>query len=192
MKSSREDDGHLTGMLLVAMPAMQDPRFAHSVIYLCAHSREGAMGLVVNQVVDNITLPHVIGQLGIEMPEQPEQEAPVHFGGPVETSRGFLLHSPDYVLESTLVIDDSFALTATVDVLKAIAEGKGPSRRFFALGYAGWAPGQLDREIQENGWLMVPADPDLVFSSDNETKWQRAMAKIGVDPSLLSTAAGHA
>lgn len=192
MKSSREDDGHLTGMLLVAMPTMQDPRFAHSVIYLCAHSRDGAMGLVVNQVVDNITLPHVIGQLGIEMPAADEKGSPVHFGGPVETSRGFLLHSPDYVLESTLVIDDSFALTATVDVLKAIAAGQGPSRRFFALGYAGWAPGQLDREIQDNGWLMVPADPELVFSSDNETKWQRAMAKIGVDPSLLSTAAGHA
>lgn len=192
MKSSREDDGHLTGMLLVAMPTMQDPRFAHSVIYLCAHSREGAMGLVVNQVVDNITLPHVIGQLGIEMPEADEKGSPVHFGGPVETSRGFLLHSPDYVLESTLVIDDSFALTATVDVLKAIASGEGPRRRVFALGYAGWGAGQLDQEIQDNGWLLVPADQDLVFSADNEAKWNRALAKIGVNPSLLSSAAGHA
>jgi putative transcriptional regulator len=191
MKPSQDDDGHLTGMLLVAMPTMQDPRFAHSVIYLCAHSRDGAMGLVVNQVVDNVTLPHVVGQLGIEMPPRGD-EAPVHVGGPVETSRGFVLHSPDYVLESTLVIDDSFALTATVDVLKAIAEGGGPRRRVFALGYAGWGAGQLDREIQDNGWLVVPADPDIVFSGDQETKWHRALAKIGVDPSLLSTAAGHA
>jgi putative transcriptional regulator len=178
-------------MLLVAMPGMPDPRFAHSVIYLCAHSAEGAMGLVVNQVVDNVTLPHVIGQLGIEG-EIAGDDIRVHFGGPVETSRGFVLHSPDYVLESTLVIDESFALTATVDVLKAIAAGAGPRRRVFALGYAGWSPGQLDREIQENGWLLVPGDADIVFSGDNETKWQRAMAKIGVDPSLLSSAAGHA
>ena len=192
MKSSREDDGHLTGMLLVAMPAMQDPRFAHSVIYLCAHSREGAMGLVVNQVVDNITLPHVIGQLGIEMPEQPGQEAPVHFGGPVETSRGFLLHSPDYVLESTLVIDESFALTATVDVLKAIAEGKGPSRRFFALGYAGWAPGQLEQEIQQNGWLHCAADQELIFGKDIERKYDRALRKLGINLAMLSNEAGHA
>lgn len=190
--SSRDDDGHLTGMLLVAMPTMQDPRFAHSVIYLCAHSREGAMGLVVNQVVDNVTLPNVIGQLGIETSVLSDADSLVHFGGPVETSRGFVLHSPDYVLESTLIIDDSFALTATVDVLRAIADGSGPRRRFFALGYAGWAPGQLDREIQDNGWMMVPADPDIVFSHDHETKWHRALAKLGVDPSLLSTAAGHA
>jgi len=192
MKSSREDDGHLTGMLLVAMPTMQDPRFAHSVIYLCAHSRDGAMGLVVNQVVDNITLPHVIGQLGIEMPEADEKGSPVHFGGPVETSRGFLLHSPDYVLESTLVIDDSFALTATVDVLKAIAAGQGPSRRFFALGYAGWAPGQLENEIQHNGWLHCDADPDLIFGADVDEKYQRALRKIGIDPGMLSNEAGHA
>ena len=190
--SSRDDDGHLTGTLLVAMPTMQDPRFAHSVIYLCAHSREGAMGLVINQVVDNVTLPAVIGQLGIEASPLSGDDALVHFGGPVETGRGFVLHSPDYVLESTLVIDDGFALTATVDVLRAIAEGTGPRRRFFALGYAGWAPGQLDAEIQANGWLLVPADLELVFGIENASKWQRALAKIGVDLSLLSSEAGHA
>ena len=159
MMPSRDDDGHLTGMLLVAMPTMQDPRFAHSVIYLCAHSREGAMGLVVNQVVDNVTLPHVIGQLGIEAKVLRDDDLPVHFGGPVETSRGFVLHSPDYVLELTLVIDDSFALTATVDVLKAIAEGTGPSRRFFALGYAGWGAGPA-RQGDPGRWpgCYVPAD----------------------------------
>lgn len=192
MKSSREDDGHLTGMLLVAMPTMQDPRFAHSVIYLCAHSRDGAMGLVVNQVVDNITLPHVIGQLGIEMPAADEKGSPVHFGGPVETSRGFLLHSPDYVLESTLVIDDSFALTATVDVLKAIAAGQGPSRRFFALGYAGWAPGQLESEIQHNGWLTAEPDPAIIFEIDDAKRYTRALAGLGVDLAALSPVAGRA
>jgi putative transcriptional regulator len=191
MKPSHDDEARLVGMLLVAMPGMPDPRFAHSVIYLCAHSAEGAMGLVVNQVVDNVTLPHVIGQLGIEGSFSGD-EARVHFGGPVETSRGFVLHSPDYVLESTLVIDESFALTATVEVLKAIASGEGPRRKVFALGYAGWGAGQLDREIQDNGWLLVPGDADIVFSGDNEAKWQRALAKIGVDPSLLSSAAGHA
>jgi putative transcriptional regulator len=191
MGSRQDNAGHLTGMLLVAMPSMSDPRFAHSVIYLCAHSEEGAMGLVVNQTVDNVTLPHVIGQLGIES-SIGENEVPVHFGGPVETSRGFVLHSPDYVHESTLVIDEGFALTATVDVLRAIAQGEGPKRRVFALGYAGWGAGQLDAEIQANGWMIVPADAEIVFSNDNETKWQRALAKLGIDPSLLSSAAGHA
>ena len=178
-------------MLLVAMPGMPDPRFAHSVIYLCAHSTDGAMGLIVNQTVDNIMLPQVISQLGIEGAGD-QAHVPVHCGGPVETSRGFVLHSADYVLESTLVIDEAFALTATVDVLKAIAEGGGPKRRVFALGCSSWGAGQLDAEIQANGWMIVPATADLVFSGDNETKWQRALAQIGVDPSLLSSAAGHA
>lgn len=187
------DDGQsqLTGMLLVAMPSMPDPRFARSVIYLCAHSSDGAMGLVVNQVAGNVTFPAVIGQLGIEAGQACE-DTPVHVGGPVETSRGFVLHSADYVQESTLVIDDRFALTATIDVLRAIAEGHGPSRRVLALGYAGWSPGQLDQEIQNNGWLLAPADPDIVFGRDNDAKWLSALRAIGVDPSLLSSTAGHA
>jgi putative transcriptional regulator len=182
---------HLTGMLLVAMPSMPDPRFARSVIYLCAHSPEGAMGLVVNQIAGNVTFPAVVGQLGIEAGRDCA-DTPVHVGGPVETSRGFVLHSADYVQESTLVIDEGFALTATVDVLRAIAEGHGPSRRVLALGYAGWSAGQLDQEIQGNGWLIAPADPDIVFGRDNEAKWLSALRKIGVDPSLLSSTAGHA
>ena len=191
MKQTRADGGHLAGMLLVAMPAMPDPRFARSVIYLCAHSPEGAMGLVVNQVIDSVTFPHVVDQLGIEGPVQ-DEDMPVHLGGPVESNRGFVLHTSDSVQESTLVIDETFALTATVDVLRAIAHGHGPKRRVLALGYAGWGPGQLDLEVQANGWLMVPADADLVFGRDNETKWHQALSKIGVNPSLLSTAAGHA
>ena len=184
-------EGHLTGMLLIAMPGMPDPRFAKSVIYLCAHSADGAMGLVVNQIAPGMSLPRVVEQLGIR-PEIDLSSEPVHVGGPVETGRGFVLHSCDYVQESTLVIDDRFALTATLDVLKAIALGTGPRRKVFALGYAGWAPGQLDQEIQENGWLVAPAAEELVFGRDDATKWQRALARLGVDPASLSSAAGRA
>ena len=184
-------DGSLTGQLLVAMPHMADSRFARSVVYLCAHSAEGAMGLVVNRLIDSLSFDSLLDQLGLETGGD-AVDMPVHFGGPVESSRGFVLHSADYVQDSTLVIDDDIALTATIDVLKAIASGDGPKERVLALGYAGWGAGQLDAEIQANGWLMVPADHDLVFGVDNESKWQRAIAKLGVDLSLLSSEAGHA
>jgi putative transcriptional regulator len=180
----------LTGQLLVAMPQMADPRFARSVIYLCAHSDEGAMGLVINRLIDSLDFSNLLRQLEIEAVGEPD--LPVHFGGPVESSRGFVLHSADYAQDSTLFIDEAIALTATVDVLRAIAAGEGPARRVLALGYAGWAPGQLDAEIQANGWLLVPADPDLVFAGDNDAKWERAINKLGIDLSLLSTEAGHA
>ena len=178
-------------MLLVAMPGMSDPRFAKSVIYLCAHSAEGAMGLVVNQIAGEVTFPAVIGQLGIE-PATACEDRPVHVGGPVQPSRGFVLHSSDYVHDGTMMIDERFSLTATVDVLRAMASGQGPERAVLALGYAGWDAGQLDAEIQSNGWLLAPADPEIVFGKDNGSKWLRAMRTIGVDPSLLSTTAGHA
>lgn len=181
----------LSGQLLVAMPQMSDPRFARSVVYLCAHSSDGAMGLVVNRLIDSLTFSSLLSQLGVEAEGEPA-DMPVHFGGPVESSRGFVLHTSDYLQDSTLVIDDEIALTATVDVLKAIARGSGPRHRVLALGYAGWAPGQLDAEIQANGWLLVPADLDLVFGVENDSKWQRALAKIGIDLSLLSSEAGHA
>jgi putative transcriptional regulator len=180
----------LTGHLLVAMPHMADPRFARSVVYLCAHSGEGAMGLVVNRLIDSLTFESLLEQLGVEASAPADMQ--VHFGGPVESSRGFVLHTTDYLQDSTLLIDDEIALTATVDVLKAIAAGEGPKRRVLALGYAGWAEGQLDAEIQANGWLLVPADLDLVFGNDNDTKWARSLAKIGVDLTLLSSEAGHA
>ena len=181
----------LTGQLLVAMPQMADPRFTRTVIYLCAHSAEGAMGLVVNRLIESLTFPSLLEQLGLEA-EDAAADMPIHFGGPVESSRGFVLHSADYLQDSTLVIDDEIALTATIDVLRAIATGGGPRRRVLALGYAGWAPGQLDAEIQANGWMLVPADFDLVFGIDNDSKWQSALAKIGIDLSLLSSEAGHA
>ena len=183
--------GYFEGQMLVAMPQMSDPRFAKSVIYLCAHSSEGAMGLVVNKLVDSITFPDLLRQLNIE-PGSASEAIRVHFGGPVEAGRGFVLHSDDYVQEATLVIHDGIALSATIDVLRAIATGGGPRRSLLALGYAGWAPGQLDAEIQANGWLHVPPDEDLIFGPDLDGKWRRAIHKLGIDPSLLSSTAGRA
>jgi putative transcriptional regulator len=191
MVAKNSDQSTLSGQLLVAMPQMSDPRFARSVVYLCAHSSDGAMGLVVNRLIDSLTFGSLLSQLGVEAGGEPT-DMPVHFGGSVESSRGFVLHTSDYLQDSTLVIDDEIALTATVDVLKAIARGDGPRCRVLALGYAGWAPGQLDAEIQANGWLLVPADLDLVFGVENDRKWERALAKLGIDLSLLSSEAGHA
>ncbi len=181
----------LAGQLLVAMPQMQDPRFARTVIYLCAHTPEGAMGLVVNRLVQSITFPDLLEQLGVE-PAIAGSEIRVHFGGPVESGRGFVLHTADYKREGTLPINSSIALTATVDILRDIARGTGPRQRLLALGYAGWGPGQLDAEIQANGWLQVPADEQLVFGRDLDAKWQQALAKLGVEHGRLSGEAGHA
>lgn len=184
-------EGYLTGQLLVAMPTMQDMRFARSVIYVCAHNAEGAMGLVVNRLAGTVTFPDLLRQLGVEPPDV-SKEIRVHFGGPVETGRGFVLHSGDYHHSTTLRVADEVALTATVDILQDIAHGRGPRRSLLALGYAGWGAGQLDHEIQANGWLHVAPDEALVFDDDLDTKWDRAIAKLGVDVSLLSGEAGHA
>ena len=182
----------LAGQLLVAMPQMLDQRFARSVIYLCAHSEDaGAMGLVVNKLLNSLTLGELFSQLDIS-PSRIVDTRPVHFGGPVEAGRGFVLHTSDYNEEATLVVDGNIAVTATLEILRAIAKGQGPRHSLFALGYAGWAPGQLDAEIQANGWLSVAADDDIVFASDHDGKWRRALAKLGIDLSMLSTDAGHA
>ncbi len=191
MAEYRHDIEHsLLGQMLVAMPGMKDPRFEKTVIYLCAHSTEGAMGLVINKPCEDITFPDLLGQLGIEEYGTSDR-IDLHFGGPVESSRGFVLHSPDYLRDASLVVDEDMALTATIDILKAIASGTGPSRSLLAIGYAGWGPGQLDAEILNNGWLHVDADNDLVFGTDLDIKWQQAMAKIGIDPRMLSDEAGH-
>jgi len=191
--------GYLDGQMLIAMPAMRDERFARSVIYVCAHSSDGAMGIVVNQPVANINFSDLLVQLEV-IPKEDLIELPMRAGtvkvlkgGPVETQRGFVLHSSDFFIEdSTLPIDDGICLTATLDILKAIARGNGPQSAVLALGYAGWAPGQLESEIQDNGWLHCPADPDLIFGSDTEAKYARALRKIGIDPGMLSSEAGHA
>lgn len=184
-------EGYLTGQLLVAMPQMLDPRFAKTVIYICAHTEDGAMGLVVNKLLENISFPDLLEQLDLET-KGPGRDIRVHFGGPVETGRGFVLHTTDYVQGATMVVDDRVALTATTDILRDIADGDGPRNSLLALGYAGWGPGQLDTEIQANGWLSVAADDALVFETSPETMWQGALAKIGIDVSMLSGDAGHA
>jgi putative transcriptional regulator len=181
-----------TGQLLMAMPQMSDPRFARSVVYLCAHSDEaGAMGLIVNKQLASLTLGELFAQLDIEPSAVPDLR-PVHFGGPVEAGRGFVLHTADYREEATLHVGGNISVTATLEVLRAIGKNRGPRRSLFALGYAGWAPGQLDAEIQANGWLSVPADDEIVFASDDDGKWNRALAKLGIDLSALSSEAGHA
>lgn len=191
-------EGYLDGQLLIAMPVMSDPRFARSVIYMCAHSEDGAMGLIINQRASHISFPDLLERLGIVQADD-ETGIPtvgnmsIHVGGPVETGRGFVLHSSDYFADdSTLPIEDDVCLTATIDILKAIATGTGPNRALLALGYAGWSPGQLESEIQANGWLNCPADPDLIFDPNLEGKYARALAKIGIDPSHLVSDAGHA
>ena len=191
--------GYLDGQMLIAMPSMRDERFARSVIYVCAHSSEGAMGIVVNQPAANINFPDLLVQLGVipaaDLIQLPGRAGSVKVlkGGPVETGRGFVLHSADFFIEnSTLPIDEGICLTATLDILKAIARGDGPASALLALGYAGWAPGQLELEIQENGWLHCSADPELIFGSDTDAKYGKALKKIGIDLGMLSSEAGHA
>jgi putative transcriptional regulator len=191
--------GYLDGQMLIAMPTMRDERFARTLIYVCAHSSDGAMGIVVNQPAANIKFPDLLVQLDVipasDLIQLPRKAGTVKVlkGGPVETGRGFVLHSEDFFIEnSTLPIDNGICLTATLDILKAIAQGEGPQSAVLALGYAGWAPGQLENEIQENGWLNCDADSELIFGTDAEVKYGMAMRKIGIDLGKLSSEAGHA
>src|SRR6202008_1686437 len=191
--------GYLDGQMLIAMPSMRDERFSRSVIYVCAHSSEGAMGIIVNQLASNVNFPDLLVQLEVipaaDLIQLPQRAGTVKVlkGGPVETGRGFVLHSADFFIEnSTLPIDDGICLTATLDILKAIARGKGPESAVLALGYAGWGAGQLENEIQENGWLHCSADQELIFGADIDGKYAKALQKIGIDPGKLSSEAGHA
>src|SRR5579872_674022 len=193
-KNRNRGRGYLDGQMLISVPAMLDDRFARSLIYICAHSSEGAMGIVVNHPAPNINFSDLLVKLDV-IPEADSIRLPsraevvkVMRGGPVETERGFVLHSADFFIEnSTLPIDEGICLTATLDILKAIARGTGPASAILALGYAGWAPGQLEQEIQQNGWLHCPADPELLFGKDIEHKYERALAKLGVDLGMLSS-----
>ncbi len=189
--ASSADESALRDNLLVAMPTLRGDTFAKSVIYVCTHSPAGAMGIVINQVVPEVKFRDLLAQL--HLPHDGIQVDPViHFGGPVESGRGFVLHSTDFVREDTIRVSNHIGITGTVDILRAISEGNGPSKSIFALGYAGWGPGQLDAEIQANSWLTVPADDDLLFSGGLSGKWERALLKIGVTPAALSFEAGHA
>lgn len=189
--SGKGPSSYLSGQLLIAMPTMRDPRFARTVIYMCAHNAEGAMGIVLNRLIGSLSYTELLKQLGFEG-EGAQDDRKVHFGGPVETSRGFVLHSTDKLEEGSLLVDDDVALTSTTDILRSIVAGEGPNRSILALGYAGWGPGQLDQELQNNSWLHVPADSDLIFDAELESKWTRAIAKIGVNLGMLSGEAGHA
>ena len=201
LHSSPYDAGanYLDGQFLVAMPGMTDERFSRAVIYVCAHSSEGAMGIVLNRPAANLSLPDLLVQLEI-IPELERIRLPqrvgqmqVLMGGPVETSRGFVLHSPDFhIAQSTLPIDDSVCLTATVDILRAIARGDGPENAVLALGYAGWGAGQLELEIQSNGWLNCPADSELIFKASVDARYDLALRRLGIEPAMLSMQAGHA
>jgi putative transcriptional regulator len=187
----RPESGYLTGQFLVAMPGMADPRFHRAVIYMCAHTPENAMGLVVNKPMQDLRFVDILENLNITPRSSNCTAIHVHRGGPVERQRGFVLHSSEYQRDGTLVLNERIALSATTEILKAIAEGSGPRQNLMALGYSGWGPGQLDDEIKRNAWLSVPADADLLFSGNFGCKWEQAMAKLGIAPHLLSHEAGH-
>ena len=189
---AEQSESFLEGKLLIAMPGMGDDRFAQTVIYMCAHSAKGAMGIVINKPIPGLSFGELMKQLQIET--RPAMgDLPILYGGPVETGRGFVLHSGDYEgSDSTLTVSEDIALTATLDILRAIAEGRGPKRSLFALGYAGWAPGQVESEFQGNGWLHCDPDPALIFASDPQDKWRNALARLGVGPSGLVADTGRA
>ncbi len=192
------DSPYLDGQLLIAMPGMSDPRFDRSVIYICAHSEQGAMGLIVNKTTPMMSFGDLLSQLDLlpgEAEEPPHElmAMPVLYGGPVEQGRGFVLHTSDYfAVNSSLPVSETIALTATVDILRAMAEGRGPERAILALGYAGWAPGQLENEIQHNGWLTCAADDELVFGLDFDSRYVAALRKLKIDPAMLSSTSGRA
>ncbi|MCJ2136804.1 YqgE/AlgH family protein [Methylobacterium sp. J-026] len=199
VQSTLTGPSFLDGQFLVAMPGMADERFARSVIYVCAHSADGAMGIIVNKAATDISMPDLLVQLDV----CPEADAirlrervghmPVLMGGPVEGRRGFVLHTDDFhIQQSTLIIDDGICLTATVEILRAIASGEGPASAVLALGYAGWQAGQLESEIMANGWLNCPADPELIFNTNLDAKYERALRTNGIDPAMLSMTAGRA
>lgn len=185
------DDHYLEGQLLLAMPGIGDPRFERAVILVCQHSAEGAMGIILNRPFQRLSVAELLQQLEVEPPEEFEHTL-VHAGGPVEPSRGFVLHSVEYAQPSTIKVTDTIALTATLDILRDMASHRGPAQTLVALGYAGWAPGQLDKELTRHGWLSAPATGAIVFEAPMEQKWSRAMSSIGIDVRMLSGEAGHA
>ncbi len=185
------DTSSLVGRLLVASPHLKDSRFAQTLIFICGHDKNGAMGLVINKVIDSLSLKDLLEQLKIH-PKDINPSGSVYFGGPVEMGRGFVLHSPDFKEDGTVKIDSHFSLTATVEALELIAQNKGPDFCLLALGYSGWSPGQLEDEMGQNEWLPIEADHRLVFETPVDQRWSRAIEKIGIDPTNLTTEIGHA
>lgn len=190
-KNMMEGESPFRGKLLLAMPSLQDGFFDKSVVYICAHSAAGAMGIVINQKLNDVRFNDLLEQL--DMPQSRLNVAPViHFGGPVETGRGFVLHSTDFLQGDTVRLQDGMCITGTIDILRAISEGKGPRQSLFALGYAGWGPGQLEAEVQENSWLTLDADMELVFDTNLAGKWDLALSRLGISPEMLSMTGGKA
>ena len=186
-----QHEGYLVGRLLIALPAMLDTRFYQSVIYLCSHNEHGAMGLIVNQIMEAVKFSDLLEAMSIQADHE-QSKRQVHFGGPVEAERGFVLHSADYSCEETLKIKDGVSLTATIDILELIASGCGPKNSLFALGYAGWGPGQLDAEIQGNSWMFGVPETEILFGANHSQKWALATSKAGIDLSALSSEGGNA
>ncbi len=184
------DQLSLTGQLLLAMPGMSDPRFDHAVIAMCAHDGQGAMGIGIGAQIDDLGLHEILDQFDIAIGSAPD--APVHFGGPVEPGRGFVLHSNDWGGQDTINVAGRWSLSGTIDILRAIAEGRGPTRWVVALGYAGWGPGQLDAEMTRHGWFNTAASPDLIYDVAAQNRWSTAFGGAGIDPRLLSSGAGTA
>jgi len=192
---NKSSNRSLAGRLLVAMPSLGDSRFDRAVILVCHHDENGAMGLVINHSLPGLDLSQLFGQFKIEPSEDGKKVAgavPVLSGGPVESGRGFILHSTEYKQSDTIQIAGRFGVTGTVDALRAIADGGGPEKMLFILGYAGWGEGQLDKELQDNAWLITEADPELIFKPDPTIKWESAIRTLGIDPAMLSADAGHA
>lgn len=191
MNMNNNQSNFLSGHCLIATPAMEDARFERALVFICAHSKEGAMGIMVNRKIEQVTFSDLLEQLEL-FPSKDILINDVLYGGPVETVRGFVVHSSDYRQSGTLIVNDHIALTATVDILKELANGKGPKQALIALGYAGWAPEQLENELKQNTWLSLPADHELLFNTPLEKRWETAYSKIGINPLMLSSLGGNA
>ncbi len=192
---ANQDQNYLIGKLLIAMPAMGDPRFDRAVIFICSHDEGGAMGLVINHALPGIDFGDLVKQLKVESDIKvsfEKMELPVMYGGPVESARGFLLHSGDFTHDETMQINPLYGVTGTLDALKDVAQGKGPENLMFILGYAGWEAGQLESEIIQNVWLITEPDEELMFTANHQTKWTQAVGKLGIDPAMLSVETGSA
>ncbi len=190
-----QDEGYLTGKLLLATPSMRDPRFANAVIYICSHDENGAMGLVVNNTLPGMKFKHLMNELKLESDISVDPsilKTPLMNGGPVDTGRGFLMHGADFKVKESMTVDEKIYLSGTIESLQAVAQGEGPRDRLIMFGYAGWDAGQLNEEIQSNSWLITDADPELIFNTPNNKKWDLAVHAMGVNPALLSSDAGRA
>jgi putative transcriptional regulator len=183
---------NLSGKILVAMPFLADIRFSQTVIYVCGHDEQGAMGLIINKGMPGVEFTELLEQVEGGFSGTQNTGVPIQYGGPVDLGRGFVLHSRDYITDSTVLIENGCAMTATLDILRAVALDKGPHKALLALGYVSWDAGQLENEIQENGWLTIDGDPEIIFSHDLENKWRFAYATLGIDPSGMSLESGHA